>query len=406
MNNNNIEKQAARSVIVFSSSKNRSITDTTLTNVKLPTNYSALPSPSSSPLTSLSQRQSTTSSEVNVSRLVNSSQELNHIMSLTPILSSTPFGALDVKLEEPSTENQQPLLLSEDKTQVLLLPPLLPQTALFCHQQVLMSSEHDQYPSQGDNPSQVVPSSPLPPSYPWGYRSTESTPVVGRHEKSLMTVMLMSPVSSPSRTSLMIDEQQRSSPPVLDVDQLLRSEDSIPEVEVVEELQSSPFMNKSDLGSSGRRGRPRLDDITSLIQEATCSPSVIRCKFCNRVFPREKSLQAHLRTHTGERPYSCTFPGCGRAFAQSGQLRTHQRLHTGEKPFICSQEGNNHLNVFKKYLFQRRQTVQEKSIMTGTFNCLFRDILLQLQSFKGEHKTPFKINGKFVEKNLPFSDLS
>ncbi|KAH7971520.1 hypothetical protein HPB49_025396 [Dermacentor silvarum] len=62
-------------------------------------------------------------------------------------------------------------------------------------------------------------------------------------------------------------------------------------------------------GADGqRRGRPRLDTITSLIRE-------------------------------GEKPYVCDFPGCKRAFAQSGQLKTHQRLHTGEKPFICSEPG-------------------------------------------------------------------
>ena len=48
-----------------------------------------------------------------------------------------------------------------------------------------------------------------------------------------------------------------------------------------------------------RRGRPRADVITSLIFKGAVSMSQIRCNTCNRVFPREKSLQAHMRTHTG-----------------------------------------------------------------------------------------------------------
>lgn len=48
-----------------------------------------------------------------------------------------------------------------------------------------------------------------------------------------------------------------------------------------------------------RRGRPRSEALTNLMIEGSTSPSAIKCGFCNRVFPREKSLQAHLRTHTG-----------------------------------------------------------------------------------------------------------
>ncbi|KAL0129040.1 hypothetical protein PUN28_004027 [Cardiocondyla obscurior] len=90
---------------------------------------------------------------------------------------------------------------------------------------------------------------------------------------------------------------------------------------------------------SHRRGRPRADALSNLMQQGSTSPSSIKCTFCSRVFPREKSLQAHLRTHTGERPYPCDYPGCTKAFTQSGQLKTHQRLHTGEKPFLCTEPG-------------------------------------------------------------------
>lgn len=56
---------------------------------------------------------------------------------------------------------------------------------------------------------------------------------------------------------------------------------------------------RSGGAESHRRGRPRADALTNLMMQGSTSPSNIKCKFCNRVFPREKSLQAHLRTHTG-----------------------------------------------------------------------------------------------------------
>ena len=44
-------------------------------------------------------------------------------------------------------------------------------------------------------------------------------------------------------------------------------------------------------GDNCKRGRPRADVITHLIHEGSSSPSGIKCKVCNRIFPREKSLQ-------------------------------------------------------------------------------------------------------------------
>ncbi|XP_076681646.1 uncharacterized protein LOC143375906 [Andrena cerasifolii] len=97
--------------------------------------------------------------------------------------------------------------------------------------------------------------------------------------------------------------------------------------------------SRSSGSESHRRGRPRADALSNLMMQGSTSPSSIKCTYCSRVFPREKSLQAHLRTHTGERPYPCDYPGCTKAFTQSGQLKTHQRLHTGEKPFLCTEPG-------------------------------------------------------------------
>ncbi|ROT63164.1 hypothetical protein C7M84_018918 [Penaeus vannamei] len=61
---------------------------------------------------------------------------------------------------------------------------------------------------------------------------------------------------------------------------------------------SNPCESPDLKSCDSKRGRPRADAINTLIIEGAQSPSSIKCPICNRVFPREKSLQAHLRTHT------------------------------------------------------------------------------------------------------------
>lgn len=49
------------------------------------------------------------------------------------------------------------------------------------------------------------------------------------------------------------------------------------------------------------RGRPRAETVAELQKAGSTEigRDVIQCIICDRIFPREKSLTAHLRTHTG-----------------------------------------------------------------------------------------------------------
>ncbi|KAK3939148.1 hypothetical protein QBC46DRAFT_153564 [Diplogelasinospora grovesii] len=68
-----------------------------------------------------------------------------------------------------------------------------------------------------------------------------------------------------------------------------------------------------------------------------------KCKVCDKRFTRPSSLQTHMYSHTGEKPFTCEVPGCGRQFSVVSNLRRHKKVHRthGQTPSDTGSEGQH-----------------------------------------------------------------
>jgi uncharacterized Zn-finger protein len=105
--------------------------------------------------------------------------------------------------------------------------------------------------------------------------------------------------------------------------------------------EDDEFDESGDLTQNNLSASLNYSDLTEVVCESNNPDDIMssmllsfKCKVCGKGFKHRRSLNRHVKLHSGEKNFKCQY--CTTAFARSDHLKAHLRTHNNSKPFKCS----------------------------------------------------------------------
>ena len=116
------------------------------------------------------------------------------------------------------------------------------------------------------------------------------------------------------------------------------------------------------------------------------------CIICQKILSSKQNLKQHMNIHTGNKPYSCTYPGCTSSYKHASQLSSHKFIHSknGESKGLLIDDFKSFIELIIQALTQISKPALK--IPTGPYKK--QDVLLPpLTLIKLESKLPSLFKG-------------